>query len=262
MDTPQIDIVRAHLSGLALRADDEGQADDGMPTMTGHFSRFDSWYEIHSYWEGDFLERFVPGSFRETFAEHHDAEDPHRIKVQFQHGYDSAVGQRLLGPLADLREDKVGGYYEVPLFDTSYNHDLIPGLRAGEYGASFRFRVLQEEWNDEPGRSDHNPDGLPERTITGARVFELGPVAFGASPTATAGLRSLTDQYYDAVRAVHPSTFEDVCRAAGREIPTGRVAARSTAGGGQDDDESSTQQHPHVSPEARHRDLRMKGIIR
>lgn len=261
MDTPQIEIVRALTPGLELRADDDQGS--GMPTMVGHFSTFDTWYEINSWFEGRFLERFVRGAFSETFAAHWDEADAHRIKVQFQHGYDPSVGQKLLGALRELREDKAGGYYEVPLFDTSYNRDLVPGLDAGEYGASFRFRVLQEQWDDEPGRSDHNPEGLPERTITGARVFELGPVAFGASPTATAGLRSLTDQYYDALRSAHPSVFEDVCRAAGREIPTGRVAARSTAGGGQDDDESSTQQHPNpVTPEARHRDLQLRGVVR
>lgn len=215
MDVPQIDVVRG-LPGLDLRANG---SDDTMPTMAGHFSRFDEWYEIHSWWEGDFLERFSPGAFQETFAKHWDEADPHRIKVQFQHGYDPSVGQRLLGSLDTLREDTTGGYYEVPLFDTSYNADLIPGLRAGEYGASFRFRVAREEWVEEPGASESNPKGLPERTITGAQVFELGPVAFGASPTATSGLRCLTDDYYEHVRAKQPSVFADACRAAGRDLP-------------------------------------------
>lgn len=262
MDTPQIDVVRALRPGLELRAEDDG---DGMPTLVGHFSTFNTWYEVNSLFEGRFLERIAPGSFRDTFAAHWDGDDPHRIKVQFQHGFDPSVGMRLLGSLSELREDKTGGYYEVPLFDTTYNRDLIPGLRAGEYGASFRFRILEHSWVEEPGRSDHNPEGIPEDTITAVRVSELGPVAFGASPTATAGLRSLTDQYYDAVRAVHPSEYEDACRAAGVEITTGRVAARSTAGGGQDDLESSTQQgNPaQPTPEVRSRNLELihEGVI-
>lgn len=215
MDVPQIDVVRG-LPGLELRVN----GDSGpMPTLFGHFSRFNQWYEISSWFEGDFLERFAPGAFEETFRMHWSDGDPHRVKVQFQHGFDFAVGERLLGKLSELREDDIGGYYEAPLFDTQYNRELVPGLEAGEYGASFRFRVTKEEWNEDPGVSEGNPKGLPERTITAARVFELGPVAFGASPAATAGLRCLTDDYYNAVRERAPKLYEDACRAAGRDIP-------------------------------------------
>lgn len=220
METPLIDIVRGLPRAPELRADDDADGDDKvMPTLAGHFTVFDAWYEVHSYWEGDFLERIAAGACAETFRAHWDDADPHKIKVQFQHGYDTAVGVRLLGKLNVLREDKTGGYYEAPLFDTSYNADLIPGLEAGEYGASFRFRVSAEAWDDDPGVSDHNPKGLPERTITRMDVFELGPVAFGASPVATAGLRAggmrcLTDAYYDQLREASPSRWADACRVA------------------------------------------------
>lgn len=213
-ETPQIDVVRG-LPAVELRA----VADGPMPTLFGHFSRFNEWYEIHSWMEGDFIERFAPGAFAESFRMHWDDADPHRTKVQFQHGFDFSVGERLLGKLTELREDDVGGYYEAPLFDTVYNRELVPGLEAGEYGASFRFRVVSESWNREPSPSPFNPHALPERTITGALVIEVGPVAFGASPTATAGVRSLTDDYYEAVRKVAPRDFADACRAAGVEAP-------------------------------------------
>lgn len=230
MDLPQIDVVRGRPAGLELRA-----TNGAMPTLVGHFSRFNEWYEIHSWMEGDFIERFAPGAFAESFRMHWDDDDPHRTKVQFQHGYDYSVGERLLGKLSELREDGDGGYYEAPLFNTSYNADLVPGLEAGEYGASFRFRVTSESWNREPAPSDYNPHALPERTITGALVFEVGPVAFGASPTATAGLRSLTDDYFEQVRAVSPRQFEDACRAVGKEPPAlapGSVAPPRPRNGG------------------------------
>jgi phage head maturation protease len=73
----------------------------------------------------------------------------------------------------------------VPLLDTSYNRDLLPGLKDGVYGASFRFQVMKEELKQDPGVSDHNPKGLPERTITEARVMEFGPVTFPAYAGAT-----------------------------------------------------------------------------
>ena len=263
MDTPQIDIVRGgRLPGLQLRADgdvDEGQAADvGLGTMTGHFSVFGAWYEIHSWWEGDFLERVAPGAFRDTFAAHWSDDDAHRIKVMYDHGLDYSIGDKLLGRVETLREDKTGAYYEVPLFDTSYNRDLAPGLEAGEYGASFRFRVGEEHWVDDPGTSEHNPKGLPERTILGTDTREFGPTPFGASPTATAGMRSLTDAYYETLRVRSPGLFEEACRAAGREIPTGRAAARSTAGGGPGDEPTPPVQLP---AEVRHRDLLLRGVI-
>jgi hypothetical protein len=56
----------------------------------------------------------------------------------FQHGMDPQVGDKPLGPITRLEETDAGGYGEVPLLDTSYNRDLLPGLKAGLYGASHR----------------------------------------------------------------------------------------------------------------------------
>lgn len=189
---------------LEQRAAGAGAADS--TTLAGHFAVFDVWTEIHSWFEGDFLERLAPGAFTKTIKESRD-----QIKVQYDHGFDAHVGDSPLGPIDVLREDGVGAYYEVPLLDTDYNRDrILPLLRGrlltGEdrgslLGASFRFRVTKEEWDEEPGKSDHNPDGLPERTIREVRLFEFGPVVFPAYPEATAGVRSLTDHYLERRRA-------------------------------------------------------------
>jgi hypothetical protein len=115
------------------------------------------------------------------------------MRVLLEHGRDPQIGNKPLGPIRSLFEDRVGAFYEVDLLDTAYVRDLIPGLAAGVYGASFRFSVNDsgERWDNHPSRSEHNPDGLPERTITEARVYEFGPVTFGAYATATAGVRAL-----------------------------------------------------------------------
>ena len=189
---PRENIVRALMPGISFRAADPSAADapnDGrLGTLTGHFAVFNEWTEINSIWEGNFLERIAPGAFKKTFRER-------TPKVLFQHGGDPVVGDKPLGSIDALREDDVGGYYEAALIDTSYNRDLLPGLERGLYGASFRFRVIREDIDEEPGTSDTNPRGLPERTIREAQVMEFGPVTFPAYAGATAGVRSMTDDY-------------------------------------------------------------------
>lgn len=189
---PKDDIVRAVFPGLELRAA-EGEPQSGYlgKTMVGHFARFNEWTEIDSIFEGRFMERIAPGAFKKTFRENRDG-----MRPLFQHGRDFQVGDKPLGPITELREDDEGAYYEVPLLDTSYNRDILPGLEAGLYGASFRFRVMKEEFVSNPKPSEWNPLGLPERTVKEAMVMEFGPVTFPAYAGATAGVRSLSDAYH------------------------------------------------------------------
>lgn len=179
---------------LAARADDGDPADapvDGrLGTLVVDFSRFDTWYEIDSFWEGRFLERTQRGAFKRTIKN-----SGGNIKVLFNHGFDFNIGDKVLGVPEVLEEREESPHLEAGLLDTSYNRDIEPGLRAGAYGSSFMFEVLGEKWNREPGRSDDNPDGLPERTITEVRLMEAGPVTWPANPDATASLRSGTDWF-------------------------------------------------------------------
>lgn len=197
-----LDIVRAVPPASELRADG---SEDGTKRMYVRFSKFDTWYEIDSYWEGRFLERIVKGAFKKTIRENR-----RNIKVLFDHGYDPQIGNKVLGTIDDLREEDDGPLGVVTLFDTSYNRDLIPGIEAGAYGASFRFRVIRDEWNDNPGRSEHNPDGIPERTIKEVRLFEFGPVTFPANPDSTVGVRCMTDEYYERIRSRNPDQVDEL----------------------------------------------------
>ncbi len=63
---------------------------------------------------------------------------------------------------------------------------------------------MREEWVDEPGVSDHNPKGLPERTIKEVRCSEFGPVTFPAYPGASAAVRSMTDEWLAARMTTQP----------------------------------------------------------
>lgn len=245
-----LDIVRAVTPRTATEV--RSNADGAMPTMVVRFSIFDRWYEINSFWEGRFLERTARGSFRKTIKENRD-----NIKVLYDHGYDFQIGNKVLGPIDDLREDSDSPVGEVPLLDTQYVRELLPGLEAGLYGSSFRFRVIREEWNDEPGRSDHNPDGLPERTIKEVRLYEFGPVTFPANPDATAGVRCMTDEYYQRARVRDPQGIDALLSRA-RAIRTPDTDAvpldTSVPGAATPPTDAPTSCHPTgLSPHARAR---------
>jgi hypothetical protein len=197
-----------------LRADGGGD----LGTLSVRFSPFDTWYEINSFWEGRFIERTVPGTFTKTAKESMRSDGTSSLKVLFNHGMDMSVGDKLLTVPTRFEETREDGYHgpivEGPLHDTSFNRDLEPGLRAGGYGSSFMFNVIREEWNQEPDPSDHNPEGIPERTISEVRAFEAGPVTWPASPTATAGLRSRcgTDAWMERLAARSHGRYEELLR--------------------------------------------------
>lgn len=206
---PDLDVVRTW--HLPVRADEEPAADGRLATMDVRFSVFDTWYEIDSWWEGQFLERTVRGAFRKTIREHNARKtESAGVKVLFNHGMDFNVGDKLLGAVESLTEESDSPLGVVALDDTSYNRDLLPGLRRGGYGSSFMFRVIRDEWNDDPGAADHNPKGIPERTIKEIRLFEFGPVTWPANPDATSSLRCVaaTDTYYEHLARRDPQRVD------------------------------------------------------
>lgn len=223
-------VTRAIASAVEARKDDGAT----MPTMVGHFSTVGDWYEVDSWIEGRFLEQVGARAFDKTIRESRS-----QMKVLYDHGQDPQIGNKVLGPIDDLRMDDVGPAYEVPLFDTSYNRDLAPGLEAKVYGSSFRFTVEKDVWDHSPERSEYNPDGIPERTITEARVFEFGPVTFPANPNATAGVRSTTDTFYQ--RSRDPEAFETLLR-------TAQAARTPVRAGAADPSDEPPDDTPEVTP--------------
>lgn len=190
--------ISSHLAAIEVRSEEDSQ-----PVLAGHFARFNEWTEIDSVFEGRFLERVMPGAFIDSFA----ARTP---KITFNHGRDPDLGDKILGSPVTVGEDELGGTYSAPLFP-GVPPLLVDGLRAGAYGSSFRFNVTAEDVARKPERSEHNPEGLPERSIVKASVFEIGPVTFPAYEGATAGVRSATDEFRPATETVaemyqrHPS---------------------------------------------------------
>lgn len=194
-------VVRDLKVPAELRADESETEREGLGLMEVRFSPYNLWYRIDSFWEGSFLERSAPGAFKRTFNNHR-SNGLTGFKTLFNHGADLFIGDKLLGDVESLDEEADSPVSLVRLWDTSYNRDLLPGLRSGAYRSSFMFQVIRDEWNEEPERSDYNPDGIPERTLKEVRVLEAGPVTWPANPAATAGMRCVsgTDAYYDRLK--------------------------------------------------------------
>jgi HK97 family phage prohead protease len=196
---PRETYIRAVSPGLEFveRADAEYDLPDGsLGLLRVLFSPVNEWAHIRSEWEGDFMERFAPGAWKKTIRERGA-----KILSLFQHGHDPQIGDKPLGPVMRLEEGENGGYGEVALLDTSYNRDLLPSLKANLLGASHRFAPLRYTDVDHPEPSEANPNGIKERTIKEARLAEFGPVTWPAYEGATAGVRSLTDEFLiDAIR--------------------------------------------------------------
>lgn len=221
MDTlTGFDVVRDLPDTVRASKADPTASPDGLGLIDIRFSGFGSWYRIDSLFEGTFMERVVRGAFAKTIKENMP-----RVRALFDHGFDPQIGNKVLGPIRQITEEQDYALGVVDLLDTSYNRDLLPGIEAGVYGASMRIRVIKDAWDDEPGRSDHNPEGIPERTIKEVRLSEFGPVTFPANPdtSVTTSARSATDMYYDWCRTSDPALYEAAVRAA--HIRTPRVGA-------------------------------------
>jgi HK97 family phage major capsid protein/HK97 family phage prohead protease len=240
--TLDVPVFRALDQSVEVRADRAEGESEGLGTMVGHFSVFDSWYEINSWFEGHFLERLAPGAFKRTIK-NRSGETP--IRVLLEHGFDPQVGDKPLGVPSVLEERDGGAYAETPLLDTSYNRDLAPALAAGAYGQSFRFQVLRDEWDEEPAASEHNPKGIPERTIKEVRLVEFGPTVFPASPATngSTGLRSTTDHFLEQMKRRDPAAFEDAL-ARSRSLRLPQTPAATVAPGQPEDPQTRHSEDP------------------
>lgn len=200
--------------------DDTDTGDDGdLGRVNVQFSPVDTPYEINSFWEGRFIERTKWGTFKKTIAESKRGDGTFGTKMLFNHGSDLTIGDKPLAvadrfAMVDTSQYR-GPELEGPLVNTDYNRDQIrPLLAARALGSSFMFEVISEIWRNEPEPSDTNPEGLPERDILEARVFEAGPVTWPASPTASAGLRSRcgTDGWMEQLQTRNAARYDDLVR--------------------------------------------------
>jgi hypothetical protein len=172
---PRIRQVRAQIyRSLAFPAPEliERSTAEGAPILNMKFALFNRWTEIDSPVEGHFMERIAPGAFKMSIAENRS-----NIKAILSHGKDPSLGLTVLGKIESIKEGVDGASARVNLF-RSMPGLLLDGLRAGVYGASFRGDSIQSKVDYRPGRSDYNPQALPEITRQEIRLRDIGPTPF------------------------------------------------------------------------------------
>lgn len=248
-----------------LRAEVEG---DGL-TLDGYGAVFGSPTRINS-WEGCFDEEIARGAFKKSLRERTPV-------LQFDHGRHPMVGSIPLGAFDSLTEDDRGLHVVASLHDNWLVQPVRDAIKSKAIpGMSFRFSVVKEEWRDAAGKvvkaedvsrllwsSDpDDPDSILKRTLKEVRLFEVGPVVFPAYSDTSVGVRSrelvslLSDPQVRAelARALvgTPSEPSDAAGASGEgraATPVEEPPAEGTPG------------KPVPSPEARKRDLIMKGVL-
>jgi hypothetical protein len=109
-----------------------------------------------------------------------------------------------LGVLETLREDRVGGFYELVLSKTSVADDIAALAADGLLGSSFRFSICGDAGEKWPLRSD----GMPIRQVLDTYLYELGPVVSAAHAGTNVSL-----QYRDVSARAPRLTREDLARA-------------------------------------------------
>lgn len=250
--------------GFEMRDGDDGDGN----TLVGYGAVFNEWTRIDS-WEGVFDEEVDRGAFKKSLAERTPV-------LQFDHGRHPMVGSIPLGSLAAIREDDQGLYVEAPLHDNWLVQPVRDAIKSKAItGMSFRFQVVKDIWRTAAGKtvkaddvnrllwsSDRtDPDSILKRTIKEVRLFEVGPVVFPAYAGTSVGVRSeeLASLFTDPQARAElarllvgtPSEPSEPAGGSGE----GRAAASA------DEPPEGTPGTPVPSPEARQRDLILKGVL-
>jgi phage head maturation protease len=184
--SPSAIIERTGTAGsLALVSSPDDASEGTGRTLTGTAAVFGEWQEINSVAEGRFLERISPRAFAKTLSEGRGTALP----LLLDHGQHPQLGSFPLGQLRSVTADATGLTYTAELH-RGLPELLIEGLRAGQYGSSFRARAIKSSTDPHPPASPHNPGRLPEVTRTELMLLDISPTSLPAYKSTSARLRN------------------------------------------------------------------------
>jgi len=162
-------------------------ATQGGDTLSGYAAVFNRYSQDLGGW----VEQIAPGAFAKTISE--SVTDQRDIFGLFNHNADAILGLNSAGTLT-MVEDEIGLRYDISLDTDHWGTTVRSKVARGELrGSSFGFSVIPDEvtW----GLTEQ---GMPLRTVRGAKLYDVGPVTYPAYlPTRDGGaavaLRSLAD---------------------------------------------------------------------
>ena len=200
------------IEGLEVRErGDENQP----PQIAGYAVVFDSWSEIMVDGRGrPFRERIAPTAFDRALGANPD------VRALWNHNSDFPLGRTRNSTLR-IDKDGRGLRFELDLPRTGWGMDAAASIRRGDVsGMSFAFSARRDggdTWG-KPG-----PDGVAERTLLDADLYELSPVTFPAYPATDVAVRS--------VEVPDFPELESDSRAAGEIDEVAQVDGRAAATG-------------------------------
>lgn len=157
------------------------EAGDGsQPTITGYAVVFDAWSQVLLDGRGrPFRERIAPSAFDRWLATNPD------IRALWNHNPDYPLGRTRNGTLT-LTKDATGLRVELTPADTQWGRDAITSIRSGVVtGMSFAFQKTPDGDTIIKGA-----DGIGERTLLDADLYEVSPVTFPAYLDTSVAVRS------------------------------------------------------------------------
>ena len=169
------------ISEMEVRAVD-GQA----PTIAGYAVVFDSWSEVLIDGRGrPFRERIAPTAFDRALSGNPD------VRALWNHNSDFPLGRTRNGTL-DIRKDGAGLRIELTPPATNWGRDAVESIRRGDVsGMSFAFQPKR----DGGDTWAKGADGVAERTLIDAELFEVSPVVFPAYPATSVGVRAMVPDF-------------------------------------------------------------------
>lgn len=166
-NSPASSVERRTFTVAAKRAAGEG----GKITLAGHAAVFDTPYDL-----GWFTESVARGAFTDTIK----SDD---IRALFNHDPNIILGRNKAGTLR-LSEDDKGLAIEIDLPDTQTARDIAASIERGDVSQmSIGFEAIEETWEFVENQND-------KRTIKRAKLWDVSPVVFPASPTTDIAKRS------------------------------------------------------------------------
>ena len=191
--------------------DIEVRADGDSPIIEGYAARFNKWADIG----GMFRERIAAGAFLDTIA-------ADNVRALFNHDPNYVLGNTKNGSLR-LNEDNKGLWMENTPPGTQAANDVVALIdRRDVTGQSFGFSVQEEKW------ATKEIDGVAteHRTITKARLYDVGPVTYPAYEITSVSTRSAEEVYEARMEQLIDEPSETVVDDEGEDDAT-RVARES-----------------------------------